>query len=1127
MPNRISGFHMLRYVLISTILLSVGLSSYAFNPDHYVPSSMLSSGRWAKVMVEETGMQFISDETLQYLGFNNPIDVNVYGYGGAVIPENLDSPDDLPMIPSIRVEGGILFFGKNSIEWNRNLSGSTEYFHFSHPYSDESYYFISDRVSERLVPEKKTGEMVFGDPLTFFTERLVYEQDLSMPIPSGRLMLGDDFRSNSLRSFKFSLPSNIGNVKMTTAFGCKTGSGVSTLVFTANGKQLDATTADRMAASDSKLIITTKTVKEIENPGNELDITIKFNGSGNINIAALDYIELEYQRSIKLEKDQLYFYINPQSVKSVRIENASESTVVWDVTDHLNPFEVNTFFYEGNLTFVSQAGYHEYIAFNPESVKRPVTIVGEITNQDIHSISSPDMLVICPEEYLPAANRLVSLHKQTDGLRVEVLTPEKIYNEFSSGKPDVSAFRKLLKMWYDRAGGIEMEYPQYCLIMSRPTYDNKGVTPQVRNCGYPRVPIWQSPTGETESSSYSTDDYIGMLNDIEDFNIATAEINVAVARMPVKSLREADAMIDKLENYLLNPDYGAWRSRVMVIADDQDKGVHLEQAENIISIMRNETKGKDALYDKIYLDAFTLEYSGTGTTYPGAHEKMMSLWNEGTAFINYIGHANVKSWGHENLLTWSDINSMNNSRLPFIYASTCDFMRWDGDDISGAEALWLLPSSGVIGMICPSREVLITTNGVLNDATSKYFFKTDATRKYLSVGEIMRRGKNESSTGANKLRYGLIGDPSLKLPFPSLDVKLDEINGEELDSFDIVPIINARSTVTMRGHIQEGDNILTDFNGILEINLYDAEKTITTNGNGSDGVESVYNDRPVLLYKGKVKVEDGKWYLSFKMPIEIENNFSPALFSMYAYDEEGREANGTYDRFYVYGYDENTPDDFEGPHLTEFYLNYPGFANGSEVSPNPTLFAAFYDESGINLSQSGLGHDITLELDGKYFIEDIGLYYTPDETSSERGSLKYLLKDIAPGFHSLKLTVWDNANNSTSATLDFSISALWKPSIVNLTTDINPASSNVNFIIETDGTLSNMECSIEVFDLQGRRVWNEKTGHLMTGNLTATLNWDLCDFGGARISPGLYLYRANIKTAKGEIVSKTKKLIVR
>ena len=1130
MPNHKSILRHISFLIIAMILPWSGKTAYAFAPDFYAASSALSEGNWVKVEVQETGMQYISDATLRGLGFNDPEKVNVYGYGGVVIPETLDSPDDLPLIASMRVNGGILFFGKNHVGWTTaNGNSQTEYTHQSHPYSDNSYYFLSDKDPERKAPAEGAKLSANGEPITVFTERLVHEQDLSMPMNTGRLMLGEDFRTTTTRSFRFQLPGNTGNAKITTAFGAKTTSGNASISLTANGKALSAMASDQMSYSEAKMIVTTKTVKVAENPGNTLDLTIKYNGGGGTKIAGLDYIEVEYPRTIALTNGELYFYVNPQLRKVYKVEGTSENTVVWDVTNATKPKLMPVSRSGNSLTFVSELGYHEYVAFEPSQVRRAVTSGVKVDNQDLHSLEAPGMLVISPSEYKSAAQRLVNLHSQTDGLEVLVLTPEEIYNEFSCGKPDVSAFRKLLKMWYDRAEGEAGKYTAYCLIFSRPTYDNKMVTAQVRNAGYPRIPIWQSATGETETTSFSTDDYIGMLQDEGmSFNVSNARINVAVGRMPVKSLSEANTVMDKLEEYMLNPDFGAWRNNVMVIADDQDNGVHLQQAENVINEMRNVGKGSHFMYEKLYLDAYPLEYTGTGASYPQAHERMMNKWNEGTAFIDYIGHANPKSWGHEYMLRWTDIVAMSNKRLPYIYAATCEFMRWDADDVSGAEVLWSLPNSGVIGMICPSREVLISANGVLNQSTARYIFEKDKEGNPLTAGEIMVRGKNSSSTGTNKLRYGLIGDPAMRMPWPMLNVNVDEINGIELDRADDYPVLKARSNVKVSGHISDASGkLLDDFNGIVEIALYDAEKVVTTNGNGSDGVQSVYNDRKTRLFVGRVKATAGQWSTSFTMPTEIENNYSPALLSLYAYDEEGREANGACEKLYAYGYDSEAPDDFDGPKIIEFYINSPNFISGSQVSPNPVVTAKFHDDSGISVSEAGIGHSITLELDGKTYFDDVTQYYIPDENEPGSGSFTYSLQNVAQGDHTLRLTVWDNANNSTTATLDFSISALWKPSIQTLTTDVNPATSNVNFIIATDGSTSSMECAIEVYDIWGKRVWRNNAPNMSSASSRTTLGWDLCDFGGARIPGGVYLYRAVVKTDSGATVTKTKKLIVK
>lgn len=1103
--------------------------SFAFESRHYAPNSVLSSGNWVKIEVKETGMQLIPISLLTSMGLD-PDKVNVYGFGGGMLSENLDSPDDLPCLPSIKTDKGLIFFGQGSVKWKLNPSDASVFSHISDPYSDHAFYFLCDNSdSHNEIIAKEPAES--GGPkneLRSFTERIVHEIDLTSPMKTGRLMLGEDFKNKQSQSFSFELPGNLGDVTATTSFACKTSSGISTLVFTANGEQLGATTADRLPASSSKLITSTKTVKTIENPGETLDFNIKYNPSGTVSVAALDFIELEYERFLELKGPELYFYVNPEQPSVVKIDGCNENSTIWDVTDLTAPILITGTLRENTLEFETREGYQEFVVFDPSVIGREVEIVGGIENQDLHSMASPDMLVICPEEYLGEAQRLADLHAETDGLITAIITPEKIYNEFSSGKPDVTAFRKLLKMWFDKGGGITGSYPAYCLIMSRPTYDNKMITPVVRNAGYPRIPIWQSPDGESGTTSYSTDDYVGMLEDVKgDFNITNAKINVAVGRMPIKSLKEAQTAIDKLEKYMTSSDLGSWRNNVMVIADDQDGGIHLSQAEDCIGKMKESPKGKEMVYEKLYLDSYQLEYTATGASYPEAKARMLSKIDEGVLFIDYIGHASAKEWSHEHILTWTDIEKMKNPRLPFIYAATCEFMQWDADEISGAEQMWLNTEGGVIGMICPSREVMISYNGELNRATSSYFFKTDEAGLPLRVGEIMVKGKNESNTGSNKLRYGLIGDPSLRIGMPGESVKIDSIDSVAINQMENFPILKAHSSVTFSGHIEDNKGKLQDdFNGVLEFIVFDAEKAITTNGNGEEGEEMVYNDRKISLFRGKAEVKEGTWSSTIIIPNEISNNFSPGLISMYAHSSNGRHANGSFDEFYVYGYNEEGKDDFEGPVILEFYLNYPGFKSGQEVGPNPVLNVSMNDDSGICLAGSGIGHEMILDIDGKIFFNDLTLYYEPDLTDVTSGTLSYPISELEAGNHTLRFTVWDNVGNSTTRELDFYLSAAWQPSIQLLATDVNPASNEVTFIVATNGVMDARTCEIDVYDLNGKRVWSAPVEGNLSGSPQMKLGWNLSDFGGRRIPRGIYPYTAVITTESGERIRKSSKLAV-
>ena len=1117
-------------LLICLALLLPGVAK-ALSPDFYAPSSALASGSWAKVQVSETGMQFISNATLRNLGFSDPSKVNVYGYGGRMLSERLDEnmPDDLPPVPSMATNTGIIFFGYASIGWNQDGIDYTEYSHYNNPYSDKAFYFLSDRDDTRFTAQEASSTVSSPkETITVFTERIAHEQDLLAPSNTGRLMLGEDFRVQASRNFQFNLPDNTGDALVKVAFGAKSSSGSASLLFTANGESLPSTKDDQIAsAAASRFIVTTVTVKNISNPGNKLNLGIDFSATGALQTAALDYIEVEYPRSIKLDNGELYFYVAPRQASTVTVEGCGAETIVWDITDPLHTKIVETSLNGSALSFNIPEGYAEFVAFNPASIKRNVTPAGKVQNQDLHSLPAPGMLVIAPDAYRNAAMRLAELHAKTDGLTVMVLSPEEVYNEFSSGNPDVTAFRKLLKMWYDRAEGREEDYTRFCLIMSRPTYDNKMVTPIVKNAGYPRVPIWQSPTGDTESSSYSTDDYVGMLADnLSELSIGNAKIHVAVGRMPVKSVSEAETAITKLENYLLNPSLGSWRNNVMIIADDQDNGVHLNQAEEAYEAMRSSGNGAEYLYEKLYLDSYPMVYTSTGATYPEAKQRMFDKINEGVVYIDYIGHANPSTWGHEGLLYWTDITSFSNTNLPFIYAATCEFLRWDDDAISGAEEMWLNPNAGVIGMICPSRTVLITANGVLNKATSQFVFMRDSEGKSMRVGDIMIKGKNAGQADSNKLRYGLIGDPSMRLPSPDLSVKVDRINDVELSDNSEFPELQALSSVNISGSIVDSEGaIQPDFNGVAEIQLFDAEKVITTYGNGEDGVESIYNDRKTRLYSGRVNVVDGKWATTVTMPFEIDNNYSPALISLYASDQTGREANGACEQLYVYGFNQSAASDFEGPEISKFYLNGPGFTSGDVVSPSPVLKARVSDPSGINLSEAGIGHSMLIALDGKTFFSDVARFYTPDAEDHTAGEITYPLHDMTAGDHTLEFTVWDNANNSSTATLAFTVSAAWLPEIETLTTDVNPATTSVNFIVGCDGVSGATKCLVEVFDLMGRKIWSSNSVEMSAGN-DLRFNWDLSDSSGARVLRGIYLYRATVTLPNGATVTKAKKLAV-
>lgn len=1131
------GVRLLKGVLSSHVLLlgcllgAIGVpAAHALPADTYASASVLAEGRWTRVKVSEAGLQFISNSALKSMGFTDPSKVRVYGYGGQMLPETLNASlrDDLPMVGTLHADNGLYFFAVDYFSWDTLSAGNKgmKYAHTINPYAETSYYFLSDREAGNDTPETRDcSELRAGNNFTEFTQRLVYEKDLASPANTGRLLLGEDFRGTASRSFPFNLTDYAtGDPKMLVAFGSYTSGGAAQLKFTANGTEIDDSSVASLSAVTSKEGFLRygsflRSVPAGLISGDKLNIGIAYQSQATIHTARLDYIELEYQRKLRLHDGELHFYEILNGTATFNIDGCNTSTVIWDVTDPVKPVRVNFKLDGSTARFTDTAtGLKEYVAFNPGSVRRAPTTAGQIANQNIHGLPMPDMVIISPAQYMQAANTVADMHRRVDGMTVHVLAPEAIYNEFASGTADVTAFRKMLKMWYDRAAEEGVPYPRYCMIMGRPTYDNKAVTPSVAKAGYVRVPIWGSPTGWDQSSSYTTDDYIGMLDDTgTTFSIGPGKIHVAIGRWPVKSADEANIMARKLVEYVENPVLGAWRNNVMLIADDQDNAAHLNQSEWVYKGLRSTGNGANFLYDRLYLDSYPLSYTGTGAGYPEAKEHMLKKINEGVSFISYIGHANPKSWTHEGLLNWTDITNMNNPHAPFLYAATCEFLRWDDDAVSGAEIMWLYPSAGFIGMICPSRSVYIDQNGALSKTLSNFVYSRDKDGGAARVGDIYINAKNGfGATTSNRLKFCLLADPAMRVVSPDFNIKVESINNIELATAEELPIIGARSRVTVEGYVADREgNICSDFEGILEVALFDAEKVITTYGNGKNGTVTDYNDRKTRLYNGRVNVKEGRWNLTLLMPSEIEHNFTPALLSMYASSNDGREANGACEQFYVYGFDSEAAPDETGPEITDFYLNTASFTDGTRVNSTPVVFATFTDASGINLSKAGIGHNMLIVVDGNIYHGDVADSYVPDAEDPTKGSIKYALPEVTPGEHTLTLTVWDNANNSSSASLAFNVGVGLPPSIVDLSASATPAVTSTVFTLTTDRPMSTMTCLWEVFDLNGKRLWSKRTDTSTDIDSRLQTEWNLTDENGRRVARGIYIYRVTLSTPEG------------
>lgn len=1107
----------------------------------YASASVLAEGRWVKIKVAESGIHQITQSTLSSWGFNDISKVKIYGYGGAMISESLDnkSIDDLPQVPTFQSDGKILFYAQGPVSWQYASTGLLRYGQQINPYSLYGYYFVTDTDTLEPAALESTGKAESADDklITTFPERLFHEEDFTAPSTTGRIILGEDFLYTKTRDFDFNLTGIDGNKKaiVKVQFMAMPRSADAYLNISSGENQIGSIRFGKNTDTEYGIGVLGTGSYSIDMDGEDLNLRLAFNGSGVVDLANLDYITINYVRRLEIDRNEFYFRSFTTSCRDsvFSLAGASTKLQIWDITTAHAPKTV-AFQESGGSAYFRQteSGKREYVAFDPTASYPSPTSEGAIANQNLHGTETPTMLIITPSAFISEAERLAELHRNTDGMKVQVVTDQAVYNEFSSGTPDAMAYRKISKMWYDRSIN-EDEYSnekyRYLLLFGRCVFDNRQVTSNGKSARYPKLLTWESENSTSKSSSFNSDDVFGFLEDgtdVSKINIYKT-LNIGIGRIPVKSIDEARIAVDKIYSYASDTDLGDWKSRIMVIADNGDNGIHMNRSNDGVESL--EANGADKYnISRVYLDAYD---AGSSYTFPEAREQMYRNFRNGVIFASYLGHGNPVSWTHNGLLRWQDIeNEFYYKHLPLLYTGTCEFTPWDSPDVSGGEELFLNGQGGAIGLITASRATGMDANGVLLMALGKHMFAPLPNGEMPRIGDVLRNAKNDpiynkpngssgsSGNASHSLKYALIGDPALRLNYPKHQISVTSINGIEV-SEDNMPEIQARQEVEIKGKVTDNSGaLLTDFTGLLSVSIFDAEMSVSTYGKGDSdsddaGAVVTYQDHPNRLYVGNDSVKNGEFSIKFRMPTSIVNNYTPAMAIFYA-ESNGIDALGKNENFYAYGFDTTDNGDTEGPEITLLALNGESFKDGDTVNETPFLLASFRDESGINLSTFDIGHAITLILDNKTTISGLENYYTQD--SEKNGRIQYQMDELSEGPHTLKLRVWDVYGNYSEKEISFNVEKGQKPSLFRIYTTSNPAKTSADFYIEHNRPDALLNVTLYVYNLMGQTVWTTTTTGRSDMYTSMPITWDLTDGTGRRVNRGIYLYRATVSTDGGE-----------
>ncbi len=1101
--------------------------------------AVLSDGTWYKIAVTSDGVYRLSGDFLQEQGISlsglKPENVGIFGYGGGMLPQPLAEPRyaDLPEIGlwitgaedgSFDAADQIIFYAQGPDRQGFEVRADGQYAlnYQKNLYADTAFYFLTLEKGSYQMPESRESLPPSGAVMNTFDDFWIHELDETNLLKpgSGREWYGENFFSGDQLTFDIDAEglSPQGTLQLSVeVLGSTTASSVFEVLLNRQSLGeisitpiLGGTYTDKGKEAVSSFNFPANALSD-----DLLNLQLRYRASEGRGQAYLNRLLLHYPRQLRLYGGQTHFR-SLQSLSTASsdfvIASSKEDLIVWDVTDPIKPLVQETTFLNGSLRFsCPTAGQlKEFVVFDREKLEEPEWL-GTVANQDLNSLQVPDLLIVCPPQLSEAARRLATLRREHDRLDVEVATTVEIYNQFASGRQDVSAIRNFVKTLYDR----DPDKFKYLLLLGKASYDYKDRVEDNTNL----VPTYQSRNSVHPIYSYPSDDYYAFMEDEEGYWEESFRgdhsLDIGVGRLPVKNLQEANQVIDKLIHYALSErSLGDWRTKVTFLADDGDNDRYQRDSE----LLSADVQEKSAAFNsnKIYLDAFPQQKFPNQEIAPSVNEAVEDAIEAGTLLFNYVGHGNEQRLADENVLNVGMIEDWTNlDRLPFFVTATCEFGRHDDPErISGAERLVLNPRGGAVGMVTTARPVFSNTNYLLNQAFYRFVFEQQD-NDFLRIGDIFRKTKNAALNGRDNRNFALLADPSMRLSYPRHQLRIDSILS--VDRQQKLDTVAALSHLRLYGSVLEGigQSVKEDFDGELTLVLHDKAVSVQTRGN--EGTVMQFKELNNVIHRGKASVNHGLFQIELVVPKNINYQTAAGRISLYARaNDQLTDAFGGTDSIYIGGSLSPLPEDDVPPEISLF-INDTTFVNGGLSGNQPIMLARLWDEQGINLSRQQLGQEIRAELSrvdaGGGMSRELILndFFVTAKDDHQRGLIEYPLGNIENGKYRLTLKASDTHNNPASASIEFVVSSNEELLVQNFYNFPNPFNQSTTFVLEHNLAGEPLHVTFSLFNILGKEVISKDLFFENAAGRLEILRWQPENQASGTWGPGVYLAKIRLK----------------
>lgn len=1118
------------------------LMHFLLSAQNSANTSVLSTGDWYQFKIAESGIYRVDYNQIQAMGLEvdgvDPRLIKIYGNRGGMLPQSNDAARPLDLTENAIFINGeedgsfdegdyVLFYAEGAGRVKFDITHQSIEVE-PHLYDKFNYYYltIAQKPGLRIGPDTNIPDKA-DSVITSFDDYIFHERSLKNLLASGRKWYGEEMVDGEVVSFDLTtrhvVPQSKAYLKVAVMSTSKKDAQFD---FNLNGAKIGNIQTERVEfyafgnqGKENEGVIELEAGLLTDGGNSALEISFD-DMSGDPGY--LDYFLINYQRKLAIDNSvQLKFRSFASlnfAATNFNIYGMLPNMRVWDISAPSSilemPFSISE--EKGNI-LTNTDRLKEIIIFEPSSLPAPV-FVAKIQNQNLRGLETPDFLIITAGEFLDEVKRLAAFRASNDGLQTEVVDVEMIYHEFSSGKKDVTAIRDFVRHLYRKSDRLK-----YLLLFGEASYNY--LSDNQLNTGY--VPTYQSRNSLHNVFTYASDDYFAFMNEEEGHWRETNsyfqlqhDLDIGVGRLPVKTVQEAKTVVDKLIAYGNREDSDrAWRNRVVFVSDDGEANKFQYQSDYLASSL--EDSSPEYLVDRIFVDSYPIKTENGRKSAPRVRELVNQYINEGLLILDFIGHGGETELTNEDVLDLESIESWENeNKLPVILTATCEFGRHDDWELeSGAEKSLFKKNGGSIAVFTTSRPAIVNTNFDVSKAFYENAFNYGTGMKP-RLGDILKETKNQSVFGIVNRNFVLLGDPAMRLAYPRYEVVITEVNNNaDLDT------LQSFSSVKMIGEVRDGASVITDFDGVLDVTLYDQKAELTTIGN-ENNQPMTYKNWENLLVSGSVSVKSGRFELNFTVPGGLGEGLKEGKMVLYAYESSsGRDAAGSYDNLKIKNAGNSNNSDNRGPDI-ELSIDFDEFDNGGLVGENVLLLVELQDESGINLSADP-DNGIVAWLDDKT-EEKISLnrFYQSELDDFTRGSLSYRLSGLTPGLHSLTVAASDNFNNRSASSVNFTVVEEDFTLLQNVIVYPNPATDLVNFEFNYKNAPDNLPAILLIYSSKGElvRVVEENFTDHDSGN--KIIQWDRTNARGEIARPGLYFYDFYLRSILNSQANKKGKILL-